>query len=142
MEQSNPQKKLLLLGGSHAEIPLIQAAHELGWYVITTGNNRDGLGHPAMKACKPFVPDATISLCFQQFTFAKNWDCQGMIPTRQALSYTIRTSTAHLQQDSEYRHHARLPSKSLALIPQGKTPQILIQRLRSSPSLSSSNPLI
>ena len=39
-------KKLLLLGGSHAEIPLIQAAHELGWYVITTGNNRDGLGHP------------------------------------------------------------------------------------------------
>lgn len=46
MEQSNPQKKLLLLGGSHAEIPLIQAAHELGWFVITTGNNRDGLGHP------------------------------------------------------------------------------------------------
>ena len=40
------QKKMLLLGGSHAEIPLIQAAHELGWYVITTGNNRDGLGHP------------------------------------------------------------------------------------------------
>ena len=39
-------KKLLLLGGSHAEIPLIQAAHELGWYVITTGNAREGLGHP------------------------------------------------------------------------------------------------
>lgn len=40
------QKKLLLLGGGHAEIPLIQAAHELGWYVITTGNDRKGLGHP------------------------------------------------------------------------------------------------
>ena len=40
------RKKLLLLGGSHAEIPLIQAAQALGWYVITTGNNRDGLGHP------------------------------------------------------------------------------------------------
>lgn len=39
------QKKLLLLGGSHAEIPLIQAAQALGWFVITTGNNRDGLGH-------------------------------------------------------------------------------------------------
>ena len=39
-------KKLLLLGGSHAEIPLIQAAQALGWFVITTGNNRDGLGHP------------------------------------------------------------------------------------------------
>ena len=42
----NSQKKLLLLGGSHAEIPLIKAAQELGWFVITTGNNRDGLGHP------------------------------------------------------------------------------------------------
>ena len=41
-----PLKKLLLLGGSHAEIPLIQAAQRLGWYVITSGNNRDGLGHP------------------------------------------------------------------------------------------------
>jgi len=39
-------KKLLLLGGSHAEIPLIQAAQSLGWYVITTGNAREGLGHP------------------------------------------------------------------------------------------------
>ena len=39
------KKKMLLLGGSHAEIPLIKAAHALGWYVITTGNNRDGLGH-------------------------------------------------------------------------------------------------
>jgi len=42
----NSQKRLLLLGGGHAEIPLIQAAHELGWYVITTGNAREGLGHP------------------------------------------------------------------------------------------------
>lgn len=40
------QKKLLLLGGGHAEIPLIQAAQNLGWYVITTGNDRKGLGHP------------------------------------------------------------------------------------------------
>lgn len=39
-------KKMLLLGGGHAEIPLIQAAHEIGWYVITTGNAREGLGHP------------------------------------------------------------------------------------------------
>ena len=39
-------KKLLLLGGGHAEIPLILAAQELGYYVITTGNAREGLGHP------------------------------------------------------------------------------------------------
>ncbi|MBP5247495.1 MAG: ATP-grasp domain-containing protein [Fibrobacter sp.] len=39
-------KKLLLLGGGHAEIPLIQAAQKLGYFVITTGNAREGLGHP------------------------------------------------------------------------------------------------
>lgn len=38
-------KKLLLLGGGHAEIPLIQAAQNLGYFVITTGNAREGLGH-------------------------------------------------------------------------------------------------
>ena len=37
---------MLLLGGSHAEIPLIKAAQEMGWFVITTGNAREGLGHP------------------------------------------------------------------------------------------------
>ena len=44
--EMNTQKKLLLLGGSHAEIPLIKAAQELGWFVITTGYERKGLGHP------------------------------------------------------------------------------------------------
>lgn len=43
MNSLNP--KLLLLGGSHAEIPLILAAKELGYYVITTGNDPKGLGH-------------------------------------------------------------------------------------------------
>lgn len=38
-------KKLLLLGGSHAEIPLIKAAKEMGYYVITSGNQRNGIGH-------------------------------------------------------------------------------------------------
>lgn len=38
-------KKLLITGGSHAEIPMIREAQKAGWYVITTGNNADGLGH-------------------------------------------------------------------------------------------------
>ena len=38
-------KKLLVTGGSYAEIPLIQEAKNAGWYVITTGNNKNGLGH-------------------------------------------------------------------------------------------------
>ena len=46
LQMNSSQKRLLILGGGHAEIPLIQAAQALGWYVITTGNDRKGLGHP------------------------------------------------------------------------------------------------
>ena len=39
------QKRLLILNGSHSEITLIEAAHKLGYYVITSGNNPDLVGH-------------------------------------------------------------------------------------------------
>lgn len=68
------KKKMLLLGGSHAEIPLIQAAQALGWYVITTGNNRDGLGHP--------YADKTVFADFSDkdamFKLAKSEDVQAV----------------------------------------------------------------
>lgn len=38
-------EKVLITGGSHAEIPLIEAIHKLGYQVISTGINKDGLGH-------------------------------------------------------------------------------------------------
>jgi biotin carboxylase len=38
-------KNLLLLGGSHSELPLIHAAQGLGFRVITTGNDPLGYGH-------------------------------------------------------------------------------------------------
>ncbi len=39
------KKKLLIVGGSHSDIPLIQAGKKLGYYVITSGNNKYDLGH-------------------------------------------------------------------------------------------------
>lgn len=39
------QKRLLLLNGSHSEITLIEAAKKLGFYVVTTGNMPELLGH-------------------------------------------------------------------------------------------------
>lgn len=39
------EKRLLITGGSHAELPMILAAKQLGWYVISTGNDVGGLGH-------------------------------------------------------------------------------------------------
>jgi len=41
----NPDKKLLIAGGGYADIPLIRAAQKLGYYVITTGNRPQDLGH-------------------------------------------------------------------------------------------------
>lgn len=38
-------KKMLLVGGGHADIPMILAAKELGYYVITSGNRPDTIGH-------------------------------------------------------------------------------------------------
>lgn len=38
-------KRLLILGGGYAEIPLIKAGKELGFYVISTGNRPEDLGH-------------------------------------------------------------------------------------------------
>lgn len=39
------QKKILILNGSHSEIPLIQAAKRLGFFVVTTGNAPHLPGH-------------------------------------------------------------------------------------------------
>ena len=39
------KKKLLILNGSHSDIPLIQAGHKLGFHVITAGNDPDLIGH-------------------------------------------------------------------------------------------------
>ena len=36
-------KRILITGGSHAELPLIEAAQARGDYVITTGNDIHGL---------------------------------------------------------------------------------------------------
>lgn len=38
-------KKMLILNGSHSDIPLIQAAHSLGYQVVTSGNNPELIGH-------------------------------------------------------------------------------------------------
>jgi len=38
-------KKVLILGGSHRDIPLIKASQELGYFVITLGDRDYYLGH-------------------------------------------------------------------------------------------------
>ncbi len=43
--RANMNKKVLITGGSHSEIPLIKSLHKLGYYVISTGNDRGASGH-------------------------------------------------------------------------------------------------
>ncbi len=38
-------QKILILGGSHRDIPLIQASQELGYFVITLANKNEYIGH-------------------------------------------------------------------------------------------------
>lgn len=40
-------RRMLLAGGSHADIPMIRAAQALGYHVITSGNRPQDLGHAA-----------------------------------------------------------------------------------------------
>lgn len=47
-------KKLLMLNASVFEIPLIRAAQEQGYYVITTGNNKKAPGHCVSDEYAPF----------------------------------------------------------------------------------------
>ncbi|MDE5967150.1 MAG: ATP-grasp domain-containing protein [Lachnospiraceae bacterium] len=39
------KKRILITGGSHSELPLIEAAQGMGWHVITTGIDTGGIGH-------------------------------------------------------------------------------------------------
>ena len=38
-------KKVLILNGSFCEVPIIKKAKELGYYVVTTGNMPNLVGH-------------------------------------------------------------------------------------------------
>jgi len=39
------KKVLLIAGGSHSDIPMIESAKKLGYYVVTSGNNPNDVGH-------------------------------------------------------------------------------------------------
>ena len=45
MNNVNKQKKILLLGGLRYLLPVIKAAHDLGYYVITCDYLPDNIAH-------------------------------------------------------------------------------------------------
>lgn len=62
------KKILLLAGGGYADIPLIQAAQNLGYYVVTTGNRQEELGHTISDEYRPADysdPEAMLGLAIE-----------------------------------------------------------------------------
>lgn len=76
-------KKLLVTGGSYAEIPLIEEAKKQGWYVITTGNHRDGLGHQHSDRYIPCDYSNMESIC----QLAKSEGVEGVVSACNDFSY-------------------------------------------------------
>lgn len=66
---------ILITGGSHAEIPLIDALHTLGYTVISTGLNKDGPGHEIADIYAP----ADFSDKDEMLRLAKKYDISGVI---------------------------------------------------------------
>ncbi|MDZ5471969.1 ATP-grasp domain-containing protein [Bacillus sp. 31A1R] len=71
------KKKLLIVGGGYADIPLIQSAKKLGFYVITTGNRPEDLGHRYSDEYR----NVDFSDCEAIYTLAKNLDVSAICPS-------------------------------------------------------------
>ena len=69
-------KKALVLNGSANEIPLIETAKKLGYYVITTGNNPSLIGHGYADAYQ----GADYSDCEAIYQLAKDLKVDAIIP--------------------------------------------------------------
>lgn len=91
-------KKVLITGGSHSELPLILAAKELGYFVITTGNNIDGIGHK--------ISDEYIRGDFSDMDFvlhlAKSRNVDGIISGCNDFAYI---STAYACEKLNFKGH-------------------------------------
>ncbi|NIB40028.1 ATP-grasp domain-containing protein [Pseudomaricurvus alkylphenolicus] len=70
------EKRLLLVGGGHAEIPLIKAAQAQGYYVITSGNRPQDLGHQYGNEYRP----ADYSNIEAMLTLAEQLDIDAIVP--------------------------------------------------------------
>ena len=69
------KKNVLITGGGHSEIPLIEALHELGYNVISAGLNRDGLGHRIADIYEP----ADFSDKEEMLRLAKKYHVSGIV---------------------------------------------------------------
>lgn len=103
-------KKLLLAGGGYAEIPLIKAAQALGYYVITTGNRPEDLGHQKSDKYCP----ADFSDLDQMLKLAKYLNIHAICPSTNdflAISCSYVAEILNLSGHDSYETCKRLHHK-------------------------------
>ncbi len=83
---------VLITGGSHSEIPLIDALHKLGYTVISTGLNKDGPGHKVADIYDP----ADFSDRSEVLRLAKKYDITGIVSGCNDFAYL---SAAYVAQE-------------------------------------------
>lgn len=74
---------VLIFSGSHSELPLIHAAHNLGFRVTTSGNRPD---HPGHKIADAYLP-ADFSCPGQMLEVAKNSGCEFIVSAANDYAY-------------------------------------------------------
>lgn len=89
---------VLVTGGSHSEIPLIDALHSMGYNVITTGLNRDGLGH---RKAERYI-EADFSDKSAVLAIAEEFDVVGIVSGCNDFAYL---STAYACERLGFRGH-------------------------------------
>jgi phosphoribosylaminoimidazole carboxylase (NCAIR synthetase) len=92
------KKSLLMVGGSHADIPMINAAKELGFTVYTSGNRPDELGHRHGDGYHP----ADYSDPAQVLDVARKLDVDALCPSCNDFS---ALSCAHVAKELDLPGH-------------------------------------
>lgn len=100
-------KRILIAGGSHSEIPLIIAAKNLGYFVITSGNREADPGH-ALSDAYAF---ADFSDKHALLSVARQWNIDGIVSACNDFS---ATSVAFVASELGLPGHD-VPSICLAL---------------------------
>lgn len=110
-------KRMLFLGGSHAEIPMIEAAKELGYYVITSGNQKDGMGHAYADeyiACDYSDREAVLTLASMQHVDAVCAGCNDFAALSAAYVCEKLGLAGHDSYETSLRLHHKDQYRKLA----------------------------
>lgn len=97
---------ILITGGSHSEIPLIDSLHTLGYTVISTGLNKDGPGHRIADIYAP----ADFSDKEKMLELAIKYDISGIVSGCNDFAYL---SAAYVADQLSLKGYDDIPSSTL-----------------------------